>query len=218
MPRNPRWFSLNAQAVSCVYKHGRATRPRYDAVEAGMTEDVAETQSLSQREHFEAIMHRYQGPLLRYVRCSLGEHDAQDVVQEVFLRLHKMMCKSGLRGVDRLGSWLFKVAHNCAADALRRRQRHNKAMEAAACDAANGGCVTPDALEEVVHREDCRLALSLLDKLPPRQRQVLVLKIDRGMSYREIGEVTSQALGTVGYLMNQGLGQLARELKAAGAV
>jgi len=183
-----------------------------------MEEAIAAAEQLSEREHFEAIVRRYQGSLLRYARCSLGTDEAQDVVQEVFLRLHKALRKNNLADIDGVGSWLFKVAHNCATDVLRKRRRTSKVMETATANAVDGAAETPDGLEKMVHREDCRLAFKLLVKLPPRQRQVLMLKIDSGMTYRQIGEVTNQALGTVGYLINQGLGQLARELKAAGAV
>ena len=64
-----------------------------------MEDAIAEAERLSQREHFEAIVRRYQGPLLRYARCSLGPDDAQDVVQETFLRLHKVMRKNNLKDI-----------------------------------------------------------------------------------------------------------------------
>ena len=49
-----------------------------------MTETTVQADRLSDREHFEAVVRRYQGPLLRYARCSLGTDDAQDVVQVLF--------------------------------------------------------------------------------------------------------------------------------------
>ena len=183
-----------------------------------MLEEMAKTEQFSEQEHFEAVVRRYQGPLLRYVRCSLGQEDAQDVVQEVFLRLHRAMRKHGMRRIECLRAWLFKVAHNCTADVLRKKKRTSKMMETVTDNVAADPVVTPDGLEKVVHREDCRLALALLDKLPANERRVLVLHVQDGMTYREIGRVTNQGLGTVGYLMNQGLGRLAREMKSAGAI
>ncbi len=182
-----------------------------------MLKNMTENKQVSDKEHFEAIVRRYQSPLLRYVRSSLGEHDAQDAVQEVFLRLHKTMRKNGLRDIDSVGTWLFKVAHNCTTDVLCKRKIDDKVIEAAA-DTPEKSSDDCDGLDEVVHREDCRLALKLLDKLPARERQAVLLRVSEGMSYREIGKVTDQATGTVGYLINQGLGRLARELKTAGAI
>jgi len=181
-----------------------------------MTASTTETGQLSSRQHFEAAVNRYQGALLRYVRSNLGGDDAQEVVQEVFLRLHKTMRKNGLRDVGALGAWLFRVAHNCTADVLRRKGRRERAGEMP-IDPPEPTVETSE-LDEIVHREDCRLALTLLEKLPARERQVLLLKVEQGMSYRQISDVTRLALGTVGYLMNQGLGRLARELKATGAI
>jgi len=183
-----------------------------------MTESVTETEQLSDKEHFEAIVRRYQSALLRYVRTTVGEHDAQDVVQDVFLRLHKAMRENGLRDIANLGTWLFRVAHNCAADVLRRKGVDERARESIGSDAPGGNCDESGGLDEMVHREDCKLAFRLLDKLTPQQKQVILLKVAQGMSYREICDVTGLPLGTVGFLMNQGLGRLARELKAAGAI
>ena len=179
---------------------------------------IAEAEQLSQGEHFEAIVRRYQGPLLRYARCSLGPDDAQDIVQETFLRLHKVMRKNNLKDIVSVGRWLFKVAHNCATDVLRKKYRTNKVMDKVTGNTVDSTANTSDGLEEVVHREDCRLVLKLLGKLPPRQKQVLMLKIDGDMTYRQISEVTNQALGTIGYLINQGLGRLARELRTDGVI
>jgi RNA polymerase sigma-70 factor (ECF subfamily) len=182
-----------------------------------MPDGVTKANSLSDREHFEAVVRRYQGPLLRYVSGRMGRDQAQDVVQDVFLRLHKTMQKDGLRDVTSVGTWLFRVAHNRMADLLRRQGLDRKAKQKLADD--GGGPDSPwSGLDEVVRREDCRAALELLDKLPTRQREVILLKVSEGMTYREIGDVTGQALGTVGYLMNQGLGTLARELKSAGVI
>jgi RNA polymerase sigma-70 factor, ECF subfamily len=176
------------------------------------------TQPLSERGHFEAVVRRYQGPLLRYVCARLNEHDAQDVVQDVFLRLHKTMTRDGLKGITHMSTWLFRVAHNRATDLMRKRGVDARAKQAIAETPTANGAGERGGLDEVVHREDCRLVLGMLDKLPPQQREVLLLRVSQGMSYRQIGEVTQRALGTVGYFMNQGLGTLAKELKAAGVI
>lgn len=183
-----------------------------------MTQRVSQDEQLSDQAHFEVIVRRYQGALLRYARGSLAESDAQDAVQEVFMRLHKTMSKSGLRDITSVGTWLFRVAHNCVADVFRRKKIDDRTLEAVATDCADGSSVGCTGLEEAVHKEDCRLAVKLLDKLPDRERQIVLLKIDQGMSYRQISEVTSLALSTVGYLMNQGLDRLAKELKSAGVI
>jgi RNA polymerase sigma factor (sigma-70 family) len=124
----------------------------------GMIDGVTETEQLSEREHFEAVVRRYQGPLLRYVRSRLGEHDGQDVVQDVFLRLHKVMRKDGLRDIGNMGSWLFRVAHNRTGDILRRKNVADRAKAELASNGNNTTSADPGGLEEVVHREDCRLA------------------------------------------------------------
>ena len=176
-------------------------------------------------EHFDltAVVKEYETPLLRYVTQLIGvaSDEAQDVVQDTFLRLHRQVAKRGARSVKHLSSWLFRVAHNLGMDAGRRRSRQKKALGKIMDDPVMNPAETPAALipaGELGHREACRLAMSELQQLPDEQRNVMLLKIIQGFTLQEISDVTGLKMGTVNYRLSQGLRTLSQRLKDAGAI
>ncbi|MBN1417369.1 MAG: sigma-70 family RNA polymerase sigma factor [Planctomycetes bacterium] len=161
---------------------------------------------------FEALVAREEERLLRYACVLVGDEDAaRDVVQDTFLRLIREARR--LEAIENLSAWLLRVCRNLAIDRVKKEARMRKReIEAAACEA--GGCV-PDPVET---REVQTIVARELHALPANQREVLILKIQDGRSYREIGEITGLSTGNVGYLIHHGLRNLALRLKAAGIV
>lgn len=191
---------------------------------------------------FAALVPRLETSLLRYVAQLLGraDPDAEDIVQDAFLRLHSQVHEHGDASVQNASTWLFRVAHNLVMDTLRKRkvrkQTHLKmaGQDAGAShpsDPAAGKAVTGDATIDVVkahheedtlgeleHREACTLAMAELDSLPDNQRQALTLKMVQGLTIRQIAQVTDTSIGNVGYRISQGLAELSRRLKKAGVI
>lgn len=169
------------------------------------------------------IVETYQTPLLLYVRQLMGAtaEEVEDVVQDTFLRLHKQVCQHGEDSVKRVSSWLFRVAHNLAMDAGRRRQRRRRLQESVLSDPVANPARTgaaPHPAQALGRREACALAVGALERLPAEQKQVLLLKTIQGFTLREISDVTGLKIGTVNYRLTQGLRALSRQLKQAGAL
>lgn len=159
---------------------------------------------------FEVILARYEGPLLRYA----ARHQpmaAQDLVQEVFLRLVKQ--RQELNGLESLSSWLYRVARNLAIDELRKEKRMERREQIVAVPEVQEPGASVAESDEVAE-----LVTSKLMGLPPKQRDVLILKIQEEKSYREISSITGLSVSNVGYLIHQGLKTLARDLRATGVV
>jgi RNA polymerase sigma-70 factor (ECF subfamily) len=175
-----------------------------------------------------AVISAYETPLLRYVGQLVGSGrpggaDAEDVVQETFLRLHRYVERKGAASVRSVSRWLFRAAHNLALDSVRRRVTHEKARKRVRDEAARRaadleGENSPEGLAALVRRAACERALEELQKLPAQQRHVLLLKVIQDMTMREIAVVTGTSLGGVAYNLNQALKELARRLKAAGVI
>ena len=171
----------------------------------------------SERLDLAGIVARHQTPLLRYVGNVMPRaEDAQDVVQETFLRYCRYVRKNGESSVTDLSSWLFRVAHNLAQDILRRRGRERKAREEVGRRPA--GRPEVEAIDGVIRRAAYERALAEMRRLPESHRHVLLLKIVQDMTLREIGRVTGLSLGNVAYRLNQGLKELTRRLKDAGVI
>ena len=169
------------------------------------------------------VVQEYEGALLRYVSGLLGPGAAEieDIVQEAFLRLHRHVLRKGARSLTNLSGWLFRVAHNLAMDAGRKRQRTLKLQAHVLADpAVNPEEVgaQPDPAEASGNKEACRLAMAELQKLPEDDRDIVVLKIVQGFTLREISEITGLKIGTVNYRLNRSLRDLSSRLRKAGAL
>lgn len=170
---------------------------------------------LDARAALDEAVSRYETPLLLYAGQLLGrgaEQEAEDLVQEAFLRYFRQTERDGPASVRNVSTWLFRVTHNLAMDSFRARHRQgaDPLLETPAAPA--------DALEELMHKEACEMAMSELHRLPEEQRQVLLLRVVHGMKLREISEVTGLTTGNAGYRISQGLQELSRRLKAVGAI
>lgn len=162
---------------------------------------------------FEALVSRYEGPLLGYAERALGDAAAaQDAVQETFLRLIREA-----RQIDHgeaIGTWLFRVCRNAGIDAVRKEGRMRALYEKAARTQAEGA-----PRSDPVERREAQDALrEELEKLPANQRNAVVLKVQQGKSYREISAITGLSESNVGYLIHHGLRNLAHGLKASGVI
>jgi RNA polymerase sigma-70 factor (ECF subfamily) len=166
------------------------------------------------------VIAAYETPLLRYVRHlgGVGDADAEDVVQEAFLRYHNYVERNGTDGVRDLARWLFRVTHNLALDFQRRKASRARAQEGARRAAELESKSSPEGLTALVRRAACERALEELQKLTPQQKQVLLLKVIQEMKMRDIAAVTGMTLGNVAYHLSQALKELARRLKAAGVI
>jgi len=194
-----------------------------------LQEDLAEASADRPREAvggeyvFEEVVSRFETPLLRYLGRVLGgggTEEAEDLVQEAFLRLHRQVTRRGAESIRNMQGWLFQVAHNLAMDAIRKRERRERGKQ----KAAESGTLeadppeTVDALGEMIHQEACQKALAELDRLPQPQRQAIFLRVIQEMTLREVGEVTGLTVGNAAYRIDQGLKTLARRLKSEGMI
>ena len=106
-------------------------------------------------------------------------HDAEDVVQDAFIRAHR-----GLRATDRpmaLRPWLYMIVRNRALDELRRRQRAGAYDDEFALNAVP----TADPAQASQQRDEMRQLVAEIARLPERQRLALVQRELDGCSHVE---------------------------------
>lgn len=162
----------------------------------------------------EAVMERYQSALLRYAARVLNNADAaQDVVQEVFIRLHGNWNRVRKREGS-LKGWLYRTAHNAAVDFIRKESRLRVLHERQFKDPTNH--IDHESLHHLDERE--ALVFQHINTLKPKEREVLVLRLLEGMTYREIAEVLNRTEGYVGTLIHTASKKLTQSLRQAGVV
>lgn len=122
-----------------------------------------------------------------------NEHDAEDVVQDAYLRAFKFF--SGFRG-ENCRSWLLTIVRNTAFTWLEKNRRHDPVAEFdEEVHGAEDPAPDPGALllQQADH-EQVRLAI---EQLPAEFREVIVLRELEDLSYREIADIAGIPIGTV---------------------
>src|SRR5688572_13929332 len=144
-------------------------------------------------EAFRVIVERHSRSVFRLAfRMTGSEQDAEDVVQETFLKTYKRLQSFEARA--NFGTWLYRIAVNCALDLMRKRRRHEEHHETLQPDFEgmadhSGEGASPDGmLFSVEVQKRVREAMEILS---PMERSAFVLRHYEGMSIEEIG----QALG-----------------------
>jgi RNA polymerase sigma factor (sigma-70 family) len=157
-----------------------------------------------------AALDRHGGDLARYALRFLHDHSrAQDVVQETFLRL----CQQQQAELDgRLVPWLFTVCRNVALDVRRREQKMSSLAAEGVATVSSSQLPPPDQIEQ---SELAGHVLEMLPRLPENQQEVIRLKFQQGLSYKEISSVTGLSVTNVGFLIHTGLKRLREWARAA---
>jgi RNA polymerase sigma-70 factor (ECF subfamily) len=173
---------------------------------------------------FEGAVDRFQGPLTRYVTRLLGAEtdEAEDVVQEVFLRLHQQVLKNNAAAIENLRFWLTRVAHNLAMDTGRKRSRRKTAKQNMTTQALANPHIPAafegDAAGDMAQRELCEKAMAEVFNLPQVQREAILLRLVEGLTMKQIAEIDNTTASNIFYRFNQGMAALTRTLKRQGLI
>src|SRR2546423_11025806 len=187
----PRRLTEPARLASTAVLRGQADERLVDLTRAGNT------------RAFEAIVHRYRRPLLRYCARILPPGRAEDAVQQTFLSAYNAISTGD--GDLNLRPWLYRIARNSALNLLRQNGWNHEQL-----DEQFDGVMRPD--QAVEGRERIRSLVASVKGLPERQRNAIVLRELEGRSYEEI----AVALGVTDGAVRQ-LAHPARTTLRAGA-
>ena len=122
-----------------------------------------------------------------------NEHDAQDVVQDAFLRAFKFF--GGFRGGNSR-SWLLSIVRNTAFTWLQKN-RKQELVTLPDEELRDLQDPAPNAAAAILKNADQEMVREALEALPPEFREVAVLRELEGLSYKEIAEVAEVPIGTV---------------------
>jgi RNA polymerase sigma-70 factor (ECF subfamily) len=160
---------------------------------------------------FDALFQRWAAPLLRYVGRMLRDAaGAEELVQEVFLRVHG--ARERYQPQARFSSWLYRIATNLALNELRRpqrRERHESRDEDGAAELAADSPAPEDALD--ARRRAAQVERELA-RLPERQRAALCLTAVEGLSYAEVAAALEISESAVKALVHRARATLAERI------
>jgi len=153
---------------------------------------------------------RHESRLLRYVTTLCRNPDtSSEIVQETFFKL----CALDVVPEDsHLSCWLFRVARNLAIDHLRKETRMQKA-DSDLLDTVplpDPKATSPqDQLEAKDQQQQVR---NSVEALPTTQQEVVRLRFESGLSYKQISEITGQSVSHVGFLLHTAVKKLRQKL------
>lgn len=147
-------------------------------------------------------------------RFTNKDSEAQDLTQEVFLRVFKTL-GSFRSGEGCFSVWLMRLTRNLLVDHYRRT-KHDRVTEAiedklAVLEERSSAHSRTEGM--VAGREAGELLQAALEKLSPELREAVILRDLQEMEYREIAQVLNIPEGTVKSRLNRGRAELARVLK-----
>ncbi len=149
----------------------------------------------------------HQGALTRYAMRITGDLEkARDVVQDTFLQLCRQE-QARIRG--HLAQWLYTVCRNRALDVQRKESRMTVLQQV---DGTVGVDPTESPAEQVETQERVAEVLGALNQLTPNQQEVIRLKFQDGLSYREISQITGLSTSNVGFLIHTGIKKLRQKI------
>jgi len=170
--------------------------PRLALNLSGSLNSQKDESALKPENYMVALFDELRIPVSLYLRrIGLSTDDAEEIVQEAFLRLFRRLLEKGQEGD--LRGWVYRVAHNLAIDQYRRQRRC--ALKSAQEWAELGDSLVdqaPNPEELMIGKEKIAGLNRAISSLSSRQTQLLCLRME-GCRYREIGETLGMGVSTV---------------------
>jgi RNA polymerase sigma-70 factor (ECF subfamily) len=166
-------------------------------------------------ETIEELFTALESPLLSYGLRLVGKSEtAQDIVQEAFMRLHSQFDE-----VREPRKWLYRTVHNLALNHRRDSAKVISLEQKTNSDEPNSvETADPQPLpdEQIARLEGIGLVRLSVESLDDRSRELIRLKFNEELSYKEISAQTGLSVGHVGYLLHHALKEVGDELARNG--
>lgn len=151
---------------------------------------------------FHRLYARYERPLFFYIKSMVHQHEAaEDIFQNVWLLVIKKLPDFSFKGEFR--NWLFTIAHHKVIDFMRTAPPSAVSLDEHTDD-EDGLAVhelipdpAPDIVRQLSAKELWNRVLEIVATLPPAQREVFALRVESGLSFKEIAALQGTGLNTV---------------------
>lgn len=141
------------------------------------------------------LVERHADALARFAASTGEREEIEELVQDTFVRAFGSL--QAFRGESSFRTWLFTIERRLMLDRRRAEQRQKSLVPIEAPDAQT----TYDALDGMVAQETATRVRRAVNGLSPMQRDVFAMRVEQGMSYKEIAAVleTSEGAARVHY-------------------
>jgi RNA polymerase sigma-70 factor (ECF subfamily) len=161
-----------------------------------------------QPEAFAVIVERHRRNVYQLCYRFLGNHeDAADLAQDVFVRAFKGL--RNFKGDASLGTWLYRVGVNACLNRVAVKRPPNEPLEVV----QRADTRTEDPLERLMRDERAVEVREAIQRLPPKQRATLTLRVYQELTHEEIATILGSSVGAVKANFFHALGNLKRLLQ-----
>lgn len=158
---------------------------------------------------FQELVEKYKQKVYYMALDMTGNHhDAEDLSQEVFMKVYTSI--KDFRGDAKLSSWMYRIAMNTCIDKTRRKRLKLVELDDKMHEKPAAGAPPDTAIEA---RSTQMQIDQALQKLPPRQRSIFVMRHYNELMLREIAEALGISEGTVKAQLFRAIKRLQKELK-----
>lgn len=135
------------------------------------------------------LVSRHADALARFAASSGERGEIEELVQDTFVRAFSSM--DSFRGESSLRTWLFTIERRLMLDRRRSERRQRTTVPVQPSDAVT----EYDALDSMLAEEVESRVRKAVDDLSPTQKEVFTLRVEQGMSYKEIAEIVGTTEG-----------------------
>jgi len=169
--------------------------------------------TLKNQDYYLYLMKRYEARLLNYILkiSNISREDGEDILQEVFVKAYQNLNDFDLN--FKFSNWIYSIAHNATISAFRKKKVRPQTVSWEDKDLNNILESTLDVENTSLQKLTYKQILKIINQLPLKYKDVLILKFVEGKDYREISDILHKPMGTIATLINRAKKSLKQELK-----
>lgn len=147
---------------------------------------------------FNELLNRYKGKVFTTIYLIVKDREvAEDLFQEVMIKVVRMIRSGKYNEEGKFLPWVVRIARNLAIDHFRKVQRNPIQNESDDYDIFNSVQRSEASSEEkIIKDENARYIRKLIQQLPDKQREVLVMRTYGELSFKEIADITDVSINT----------------------
>ncbi|MCM1319738.1 MAG: sigma-70 family RNA polymerase sigma factor [Muribaculaceae bacterium] len=162
-------------------------------------EQLVKAYAQGNNDAFDTLLQRHQDRVFNYIlRIVKNEDVANDIFQDTFVKAITNIRKGKYTDNGKFPAWITRIAHNLIIDFYRQEKSENlQSCDMDDVDLLNRKELSEDTIEDILIdaqiKDDVRM---LVEELPESQREVLMMRYYRNMSFKEIAETTGVSINT----------------------
>ena len=169
--------------------------------------------TLKNQDYYLCLMKRYETKLLNYILkiSNINREDAEDILQEVFVKAYQNLNDFDLN--FKFSNWIYSIAHNTTISVFRKKKVRPQTISWEDKDLDNILRSTLDVEDASLKKLTYKHILKIINQLPLKYKDVLILKFEEGKDYREISDILHKPMGTIATLINRAKKSLKQKLE-----